>query len=137
MPMLNSPTARSIIYLCCIGGLLIVNSTIVMLLWNDVLLDVMESNHDLTFLEGAGITAFAYVVVFSVRYGMQARRTPPRGSTHGSDTTASERAPGPAQEPSDPALRTMCNKLSDSEKAELKKQLINNCGCTERTSFPR
>jgi hypothetical protein len=67
MTTLQTPAARAIIYFCCIGGLLVLNGLIVMVLWNEVFLDVADAERRLSFLEGAGLTAFAYVGVFSVR----------------------------------------------------------------------
>lgn len=129
----NSPAARSIIYLCCIGGLLVVNSAIVMILWNNVLEDVMASDHDLSFLEGAGLTAFAYVVVFSVRYGIQGRALPGMRPT---SSVRSQPTATPASPPSqaDPSMQRMCSQLTPEERAQLKHELATKAGCRERSA---
>lgn len=115
MSALQTPTARAIIYFCCIGGLLVLNALIVMVLWNEVFLDLSDTDRRLTFLEGAGLTAFAYVGAFSVRYAVQARQ-----QTTGK--TSSE------------ALRTKCSQMSPEDKAKLKAELVANCGCAERAA---
>ena len=56
-------------YLLGIGGLLVCNGLLVSVIWNELLYEMMGNDHRLTFLEGTGITAFAYVVVFAVKYG--------------------------------------------------------------------
>jgi hypothetical protein len=127
MTTLQTPAARAIIYFCCIGGLLVLNGLIVMVLWNEVFLDVADAERRLSFLEGAGLTAFAYVGVFSVRYAMQARRQasppPERASQHAY-----------AQQGSADELRARCSQMSAEDKAKLKAELIAKCGCADRTA---
>ncbi len=118
MSTLNTSTARSIIYLCCVGGLLIVNSIAVTFIWNDLLDGVMHTEHHLSFLEGAGISAFAYVVVFSVRYGATARKL-------------AAQANPPAQQTE---IRKRCADMTSEEKAALKAELRNHCGCNDDES---
>lgn len=113
MSALQTPTARAIIYFCCIGGLLVLNALIVMVLWNEVFLDLSDTDRRLTFLEGAGLTAFAYVGAFSVRYAVQARQQT------AAKTTSSE------------SLRTKCSQMSPEDKAKLKAELVAKCGCAE------
>lgn len=124
MSTLNSSTARSIIYFCCVGGLLIVNSIVVTFIWNDLLDGVMHTEHHLSFLEGAGLSAFAYVVVFSVRYGAAVRRNARRE----------------AHTPPAADIQKRCADMTPEEKAALKAELRNHCGCQDAhssTSHPQ
>lgn len=115
MSTLNSPTARSIIYLSCVGGLLIVNSFVVTFFWNDVVDGVMHSGHHLTFLEGTGLSAFAYVVVFSVRYGCTTRAKSASPSTRGQQSS----------------VQNKCSAMTAEQKAALKAELRERCGCQD------
>jgi hypothetical protein len=116
MSTLNSTTARSIIYLSCVGGLLIVNSIVVTFIWNDLLDGVMHTEHHLSFLEGTGLSAFAYVVVFSIRYGSAVNRLKSRTSS------ATQQS----------GIRKRCAKMSPEDKAALKAELRNHCGCNDQ-----
>ncbi len=135
MPALQSRTARSIIYLCCIGGLLVCNAFLVSFLWNHALHDMAPDSQELTFLEGAGLTAFAYVVVYSIRYGIRSASQPARTSMQRSPA---ESAPCRSEQPSspDPTLNDLCSKLSAEQRAELKRELISNCGCKDMAKQP-
>lgn len=106
MSLLTTKTARSMMYLLGIGGLLVCNGAIVTVIWNGLLYDAMNTDHHLTFLEGIGITAFAYVVVFAVKYG---------------------RASVPPQ--SDTARR--CADMTVEQRAALRQELVRSCGCRE------
>lgn len=105
----TTTTARTMIYFCCIGGLLVLNSFVVVALWNQVFRDTGSSSPELSFLEGAGITAFAYVIIFSIKYGIQsasvskAQRTPAERIAH----------------------------LTPEQRSALKTELVQTCGCKE------
>ncbi len=96
-------------YAVSIGGLLVCNGFMVMLIWNDLLSDVIKHDHHLTFLEGTGITAFAYVLVFAVKYGR---------ATGVSRT----RTPSAAQR---------CAEMTPEQRSALRNELVQSCGCTE------
>lgn len=110
MSLLTTKTARSMMYLICIGGLLVCNGFIVMVVWNDVLLTAMNNDHHLSFLEGTGITAFAYVIVFAVKYG-RAERCATRSQEQ---TVASK-----------------CAGMALDQRTALRNELIQSCGCQE------
>lgn len=112
MSLLTTKTARSMMYMCSIGGLLVLNGLIVMVIWNDVLAESMESTHQLTFLEGTGITAFAYVVVFAVKYGTATARPQPQRQV---PTTAAGR----------------CAEMTPEQRAALRQELVQSCGCED------
>jgi len=120
MSLLTTKTARSIIYLCCIGGLLALNAFVVVELWNSVLRSPDTDAPELSFLEGAGLTAFAYVFVFAVRYGL--RYVPPRPTSEPARTfTCDERHERYAH-------------LTAEQRSAIKAELIRSCGCQESTS---
>lgn len=112
MPILTSRTARTVIYFGCIGGLLVLNSAVVMFIWNSLapsLLPITYNLSPITFLEGSGVTAFTYVIAFSIRYGLQQKR-------------ASEKKE---------AMKERCNNMTQEQRDALKHELIASCGCKE------
>lgn len=108
----TTTTARTMIYFCCIGGLLVLNSFVVVALWNQVFRDSGSSSPELSFLEGAGITAFAYVIIFSIKYGIQS------ASVATVQRTAAERVAH----------------LTPEQRSALKTELVQTCGCKETDS---
>lgn len=133
-----SSTARAIVYILCIGGLLAFNALVVMVLWNQVLTSVITTERALTFLEGAGITAFAYIGVYGVRHALQVRRkAEPREVT-----IVSDRPSGSTTSPdydvvtagTTPVMHSACAQLSPDEKARLRETLAQQCGCTDRNA---
>lgn len=121
MSQLTTKTARSIIYLCCIGGLLALNSLVVVLLWNRLLREPSSTSPELSFLEGAGLTAFAYVVIFAVRYGLRSGPSPlsrPKQRTAVCNETRTERYAH----------------LSPEERTAIKAELVRSCGCQENAA---
>ncbi len=112
MSFLTTKTARSMMYLCSIGGLLVVNGIVIMIVWNEFLSDKLASDIRLTFLEGTGIAAFAYVVVFSVKYGAAAGT-----SLRGNPRTES--------------VATRCAGMTAEQRAALRAELVQSCGCKE------
>ena len=65
---MNSKTARSIIYIFFISGLLTSTSLIIMILWNLTLSHLIQWGH-MTFLESVGIVSFVYVIYFGIKFG--------------------------------------------------------------------
>lgn len=141
MSTTSSPTARSIIYLCCIGGLLAVHAVLVVVIWN-IVLESTTAPRQLTFLEGAGITAFVYVAVVSVRYGFRlgAARSVPTVETAwkarfmsrsevDSVTEAAENDQTDAPEHQATCerhrreIQSMCDNLNDEQRNRLKAEL--------------
>lgn len=118
MSQTTSKVARSIIYLCCIGGLLVFNSLLVVFVWN-----ALRSNNttqpEISFLEGAGLSAFLYVLVFSVRYGLHSKTTLFSGNKR------------KAECPPSPHQKARVASLTDAQRTALRKELINSCGCKE------
>ena len=112
MPILTTRTARTVIYFGCIGGLLVLNSAVVMFLWNTLAPSFSPHNPHLTpltFLEGAGVTAFTYVIAFSIRYGLQQKRMSEKKE----------------------AMKERCNNMTQEQRDALKHELIASCGCKE------
>ena len=138
-----SSTARAIIYICCIGGLLVLHALVVVVLWNQVFDDIIPTDRTLTFLEGAGITAFAYVGAFGIRHALEARRqgiTHRRPQTPRHERVVDIREATKPTEPSYPderssptsAVRERCTQLSTEDKARLRQALAQQCGCIDR-----
>lgn len=123
MSLLTTKTARSIIYLCCIGGLLALNAFVVVVLWNRVFRDPGSSAPEISFLEGAGLTAFAYVFIFAVRYGL--RYVP----------TAHAHLITPEQPPNDRSDRCRSedkfSHLTQEQRTAIRAELVRSCGCQE------
>lgn len=127
-----SPTARAIIYILCIGGLLVLNALIVMVLWNQVLGSVIIAERELTFLEGAGITAFAYVGVFGMRHALQAARAERRNARTVPIHVASSAEDVPVSSHREAnTVQARCSQMSAEEKARLRETLVQQCGCTD------
>ncbi len=118
MSLLTTKTARSMMYLLGIGGLLVCNGLLVSVIWNELLYEMMGNDHRLTFLEGTGITAFAYVVVFAVKYGSAT------GSIASNRTSRQpvERESGVAKK---------CAGMTPEQRAALRQELVQTCGCRE------
>lgn len=126
MSTLQTPTARTIIYVCCIGGLLVLHSVLVMFIWN-VALSGINNNRTLSFLEGAGLTAFAYVVVVAIRYG---RKNTSVGVWPKPTWNTQNQVPTP--DPPQEKANDVCKGMSLEDRERLKRELINNCGCVEK-----
>ena len=123
MSLLTTKTARSIIYLCCIGGLLALNAVVVVELWNSVFRSPVSDAPELGFLEGAGLTAFAYVLVFAIRYGVRYSPPPPAA------------APSETRTPCAPSDRSeRYAHLTTEQRIALKAELVRSCGCRESPS---
>ena len=117
MPLIVTRTARAMIYVVCVGGLLVLNSLIVTVLWNNVFRSSSSKAGDLSLLEGVGVTAVAYVIILAVRYAI---KSVPKGATN--PTAVPECA------------RTNDERLSDlspEERKALKAELVRSCGCQE------
>lgn len=114
MSILTTKTARTMMYLGSIGGLLVVNGFVVIVLWNNVLRNSMNTHHELSFLEGIGITAFAYVLVFAIRYGRTSGFSA-ASVTGKKNANASRR----------------CAEMSPEQRAALRDELVQSCGCKE------
>lgn len=130
-----SKPARTCIYFVCIGGLLVFNSSLVMLIWNNVAAHHTSDPRHISFLEGAGITAFGYVIVFSLKYGLQG--TLPKKKLWGHSTISETRQPLPdnlrdtIEKPV--GAETCVKSLTQEQKLALKQELLNSCGCKETT----
>lgn len=96
-------------YICSIGGLLVVNGAVVTYLWNS-LLEGRTNLEPLHFLDGVGITAFAYVIVFAVKFGRGA--SPLIKKPQGSDTS----------------VQSKCAEMTPEQRGELRKHLAATCG---------
>jgi len=134
MSTLQTPTARTIIYVCCIGGLLVLHSVLVMFIWNTALAS-FNNDRTLSFLEGAGLTAFAYVVVVAVRYGRKSTDVSVWPSaTWRPRRTSHTQVPEPQ---SQPTPSQACQGMSVEDRERLKRELIANCGCVEKQTHER
>ncbi|MCX6140828.1 MAG: hypothetical protein NTX15_08380 [Candidatus Kapabacteria bacterium] len=116
MSLLTTKTARTMMYLLGIGGLLVCNGVIVAVIWNGLLHDSMGNEHHLTFLEGTGITAFAYVVVFAVKYGRAGVAFSPSRSFNATDGSS---------------VAKRCAEMTADQRAALRQELVQSCGCRE------
>lgn len=126
MSALTTKTARSIIYVGCIGGLLVVNSFVVTTAWNSFVAEEREENR-LTLLEGAGITAFAYVALSGIRYACR-----PKSTMLDSIRLSAKQSSCQTSAEAKDALRERCSQMSQEQKADLKRQLEEQCGCSDR-----
>jgi Mg2+/citrate symporter len=88
-----------------------------MFLWNYVTptLSINIHHYQLNFLEGAGISAFTYVIVFAIRYGIQERKKVGDHERYAEHSTVRER----------------CSHLTPEQREALKHELITTCGCKE------
>ncbi len=127
MTLLTTRTARTMIYLGCIGGLLVLNSLAVASAWNALVVRDKDSEANINILEGAGVTAFAYVIVLSLRYGAR--------KNLGVLETMHRRVASATS--SREHMREQCSKLTDEQKAALKHELITHCGCSETATPER
>ena len=83
-----------------------------MFCWNTLAPSISHSTSSvspLTFLEGAGVTAFMYVIAFSVRYGLQQKRMSEKKA----------------------AMKERCSNMTQEQRDALKQELIASCGCKE------
>lgn len=110
MSFLTTRTARSMMYLFGIGGLLVCNGFIVAMIWNEVLYRAMGNEHHLSFLEGIGITAFAYVGVFALKYGGVRGQRPVKPQS---------------------VMAKRCAEMTADQRAALRQELVQTCGCKE------
>lgn len=113
------------IYFCCIGGLLVFNSLVVVFFFNSVLplLPNSSVHFDITFLEGAGISAFMYVIAFAVGYGMKGE--------HPLDLIRYRRNRNVSTDDRKQAMRERCSHLTPEQREALKHELVATCGCKE------
>lgn len=98
-------------YIFSIGGLLVVNGAAVAYLWNS-LMDG-RGGEQLRFLEGVGITAFAYVIVFAIKYGSVARPLTKQ------------------RQMADTSVEGKCAAMTPEQRGELRKHLAATCGRAE------
>jgi len=129
MSTLQTPTARTIIYVCCIGGLLVLHSILVLFIWNTALAS-FNNDRTLSFLEGAGLTAFAYVIVVAVRYGRKNTGQSVWPSAQWK-TQRHNRTPEPEPQPQATSSQP-CQGMSVEDRERLKRELVANCGCVEK-----
>lgn len=61
--------ARSLLYFITVSGLYILSAAAFFLLWKYILTPHLEAPA-LSFLECGGIISFAYILVFSIKYGL-------------------------------------------------------------------
>jgi hypothetical protein len=111
MSILTTTTARTMMYIFSIGGLLVVNGAAVAYLWNS-LMDG-RGGEQLRFLEGVGITAFAYVIVFAIKYGSVARPLTKQ------------------RQMADTSVEGKCAAMTPEQRGELRKHLAATCGRAE------
>ncbi|MFN4908049.1 MAG: hypothetical protein ACK475_10820 [Bacteroidota bacterium] len=108
MSILTTTTARTMMYFFSIGGLLVVNGAAVTYLWN-TMLESGGSSEPLRFLEGVGITAFAYVLVFAIKYGRGVSPLIKR------------------QRSSDTSVERKCAEMTPEQRGELRRHLAATC----------
>lgn len=125
MSLLTTKTARSIFYLGCIGGLLVVNSAVVTIAWNEIVAEDTEERQ-ISFLEGTGITAFAYVAVSAIRFSRQPKSVLLTSFSFQRSCTVSE-----SIDPTKDQLRDKCSSLTPEQRDALKRELVERHGCTE------
>jgi len=99
-------------YFCSIGGLLVVNGAAVTYIWN-MLMQGRPNVEPLHFLDGVGITAFAYVIVFAIKFGRGA--SPLIKKPQGADKSVERK----------------CAEMTPEQRGELRKHLAATCGHTD------
>lgn len=110
MSVTTTKTARTMMYLGSIGGLLLLQGAIFMGLWN-LLSDNLE---DITLLEGIGLSAISYVLIFSFKYG---------AADYPSNTLPFRRKTN---------LTQKCADMTPEQRAQLRTELVEKCGCSEQ-----
>lgn len=113
MSIFTSKTARTMMYICSIGGLLVVNGAAVTYLWN-TMVEARTNMEPLRLLEGVGITAFAYVIIFGIKFGRGARPLTVK-ATQAADTSVQRR----------------CADMTREQRQALRDELVQSCGCTD------
>ncbi len=100
---------------------MVLNSFAVSTCWN-IAVDA-EDNEErrMSLLEGAGITAFAYVVIVAFRYG----------SKRDVGMLASIRPTIGMKFHTREQMKESCSGLTAEQKAALKQTLVEHCGCKE------
>ncbi len=99
---------------------MVFNSFLVIFLWNQVLSQRIGNAIQISFLEGAGITAFAYVIAFSVRYSAKSVK---------SHRSLSPEKPETYSAANKPTSQDRCAQMTGAQKEALKRELIAQCGC--------
>jgi len=104
----------------------------VMFIWN-IALASLNNDRTLSFLEGAGLTAFAYVIVVAIRYGRKSEGTSmwptPKWTKHTGRDVVPDRTV--SAEPQ-PTTADVCSGMSTEDRERLKRELVANCGCVEK-----
>lgn len=100
-------------YFGIVGGLLLLQGAIVTYLWNFINGNSTEIT-ELSLLEGVGLSAISYVFVFSCRYGW-----------NGKGTAAFRFGKRPT-------LAQKCANMTPEQRAELRTELAEKCGCREQ-----
>lgn len=111
MSVTTTKTARTMMYLGSIGGLLLLQGAIFMGLWN-LLSDNLD---DITLLEGIGLSAISYVLIFSFKYGFA---TSEKSATAFSFQRKTN-------------LAKKCANMTPEQRAQLRTELVEKCGCKE------
>ncbi|NQW29952.1 MAG: hypothetical protein HQ472_05515 [Ignavibacteria bacterium] len=132
---------------------------LVIFLWNHVLAERIGNAAHISFLEGAGLTAFAYVIAFSVRYSAKTSQGGPSLlSDRTSDSNHHNTSTGADYPHTAPELQTefhdavthaasthiatahaakvsaqqRCDQMTLEQKEALKRELIAQCGCKSK-----
>ncbi|GMV52825.1 MAG: hypothetical protein D8M52_00125 [Chlorobi bacterium] len=116
MSLLTTRTARSVMYVFCIGGLLMLSSVAVTTVWNALATADERDDRKISLLEGAGVSAIAYVLLTAIRYGTKCDVSI-LDSLRRTGQTTYRRA------------KQDCSHLTPEQKAALKKALVDECGC--------
>ncbi|MEN9282227.1 MAG: hypothetical protein RL594_1162 [Bacteroidota bacterium] len=111
MSIFTTKTARTMMYICSIGGLLVVNGAAVTYLWN-TMVETRTNMEPLRLLEGVGITAFAYVIIFGIKFGRGAR-------------------PLAVKATADTSVQRRCADMTREQRQALRNELVQSCGCTD------
>lgn len=110
MSVTTTKTLRTMMYLGSIGGVLLFQGAIFMYVWNFL----SENLEDITLLEGIGLSAISYVIMFSFKYG------------------ASDRTSASPLFRRKTNLEKKCAEMTPQQRAELRSELIEKCGCVEQ-----
>lgn len=119
MSIFTTKTARTMMYICSIGGLLVVNGAAVTYLWNSMA-ETRSTLEPLRLLEGVGITAFAYVIIFGIKFGRGARPLAVN-----------------VVQATDSAVQRRCADMTREQRQALRNELVQTCGCTDSETKDR
>jgi hypothetical protein len=118
--------ARSIFYIITISGLLSLTSFVILLIWNNSIIQIIEIS-EISFLEAVGIVAFVYVIYFGIQYGTENCKNDTKYANMTDNTEPSDKL----SEKDNEFVKNILKTIPKSERRKLKDFLAS---CIEKDS---